>query len=387
MSRLFVGNFHFEHELAASSGGNLSAELHRMSAERVVSWISQADAGDLIWTPEPISSDFWQSLASHGLPGVRGIVDLNSVPTKVKTVVPWGWSSWTRSIGGKSVTPTDAAVRQGNSREWSHALEQQLEVALPGAARLARIEDLAESVSRSASKFGEPVDDHAWVVKANLGMAARERLLGRGPTLTPTQQNWLRRRLHDDEAVFFEPWLRRRAEVGIQWTLPPHGQGQPKLEGLTPLLCNPQGGYRGSEFSLDTGIPREWQHAVEVCEQTAKRLQAVGYWGPLGIDAAIYEDAAGTAHVRPLQDINARYTMGRLALGFRRMLRVGECGVWRHGRLEELPQLPATANSREIDLTPPLIGNKPPTHGSRLWICAAGFQPATSIKSGSANRR
>ena len=368
MPRLFVGNFDFEHELAASSGWNPSAVLRRISAERSVSWISLADDGDLIWSPEPIPDEFWESLAKQGLPRVLGVVDLNSAVATTQKVVPWGWSAWTRAIGGATARPSDSAVRQGNSREWSFALEQELGVALSGAARLERIEDFLDAVRRSASEVGEPAVDHGWVVKASFGMAARERLLGRGLTLTSTQRSWLNRRFAADGAVFFEPWLRQRAEVGIQWTVPPLGQGEPLLEGLTPLLCDSQGGYRGSEFSLGAGIPREWQHAVGVCEQAAARLQAFGYFGPLGIDSAIYEDVAGAVLVRPLQDINARYTMGRLALGFRRLLCGDERGVWRHGRPKELTPPADVEAVREIDLTPPLVGDQPPTHGSRLWI-------------------
>lgn len=250
------------------------------------------------------------------------------------------------------------------TREWSFELERQLGVALPGAARITRIEEIADVVRRSASQFGESASEHAWVIKANFGMAARERVLGRGPTLSITNERWLQRRLPSDGAVFFEPWLRRRAEIGIQWTLPKIGHGQPELQGITPLLTDKQGGYRGSEFSLDVTVPTEWQCAVDVTQQAALRLQQLGYFGPLGIDAAIYEDSSGRALARPLQDINARYTMGRLALGFRRLLRPGERGVWQHGRREEL----SGTVTREIDLTPPLIGDAPPLHTSRVWI-------------------
>ena len=366
MSRLFVGNFDFEHELAVPSGWQPSAAVRRMSAERAVSWISIAEDGDLIWTPEPIPDDFWESIAQHDLPRVRGVADGKIVRTTDCEIIPWGWSASTRAIGRSTLSPSDSAVRQGNSREWSFALEQKLGVALPGAVRLEQIEELTEAVRHSASEFGEPLTEHAWVIKANFGMAARERLLGRGPTLTAAHQRWLSRRLAADGVVFFEPWLRRRAEVGIQWTLSNHDA--PKLEGITSLLCDSQGGYRGSEFSLDTIIPREWQDTVDHCEQAAKQLQAAGYFGPLGIDAAIYEDSAGTTHVRPLQDINARFTMGRLALGFRRLLRAGERGVWQHGRIEELGPNTNSEQMREIDLTPLFVGDKPPTHGSRLRI-------------------
>ena len=62
----------------------------------------------------------------------------------------------------------------------------------------------------------------------------------------------------------------------------------------------------------------------------AQRVQQLGYFGPLGIDAMQYRDEAGAIRLRPLQDVNARYTMGRLALGFGRVLRPGWCGTWGH---------------------------------------------------------
>ncbi len=361
MRRLFLGNFHFESELAAARGWNPAASLLRMSAERVPSWIALAEEGDLIWTPEPIADSFWESLAAQGLPRV---CSLNEPPEEEFELVPWGWSPRSRMLGSRTSQPSDEAVRLGNSRNWSFELEQQLGVALPGAVRVERIEEIADVVRRSASQFGEAESEHAWVIKANFGMAARERVLGRGPTLTITNERWLQRRLQSEGAVFFEPWLRRRAEVGIQWTLPKAGHGQPELQGVTPLLTDKQGGYRGSEFSLDATVPTEWQREVEVTQQAALRLQQLGYFGPLGIDAAIYEDLTGRALARPLQDINARYTMGRLALGFRRLLRTGERGVWQHGRRDEW----SGDVTREFDLTPPLIGDAPPRHTSRVWI-------------------
>ncbi len=364
MRRLFLGNFHFESELAAARGWNPAASLRRMSAERVPAWIALAEEGDLVWTPEPIADSFWESLAEQGFSRVHS---LGEPPEENFELVPWGWSMRARLFGQHTPQPSDESVRLGNSREWSFVTERQLGVALPGAARISRIEEIADVVRRSASQFDESESMHAWVIKANFGMAARERVLGRGSKLTAANERWIQRRLQLNGAVFFEPWLRRRAEVGIQWSLPKPGYGQPKLQGITPLLTDKHGGYRGSEFSLNTIVSTDWQRAVDVTQQVAKSLQQLGYFGPLGIDAAIYEDSAGRALARPLQDINARYTMGRLALGFRRLLRPGERGVWQHGRRDEW-----TGNvTREIELTPSLIGDAPPTHSSRVMLLSA----------------
>jgi hypothetical protein len=43
-----------------------------------------------------------------------------------------------------------------------------------------------------------------------------------------------------------------------------------------------------------------------------------------------YREESGHSRLRPLQDINGRYTMGRLALGFTRILSAGWCGTWIH---------------------------------------------------------
>jgi len=53
-------------------------------------------------------------------------------------------------------------------------------------------------------------------------MSARERILGQGP-VTAADQNWLRRRIDLYGAVFFEPWVERIEEAGIQIEIPSIG--------------------------------------------------------------------------------------------------------------------------------------------------------------------
>lgn len=369
MTRLFVGNFDFEHELADPRGWRASTDVRRMLAERACSWIAMAEDGDLIWTPEPIGDFFWDQMTAAGLPRVLGVADWTAAFQPNYELVPWGWTDRISERHGSGTFRNLTAVRIGNSRRWSFDLEQEFGVALPGAARIERVEEFTAIVGCSASLLGRPVVDQSWVVKANFGMAGRERLLGRGPELSVAQRNWLHRRIQEDGAVFFEPWLPLIEEVGIQWDIPRVGVGPPELVGITPLLTDSQGGYRGSLISLEIAIPAAWQSAVEVTRRVARRLQALGYFGPLGIDSAIADDGNGREILRPLQDINARFTMGRLALGFRRLLRPGETAEWRHDLADAASRLP-TELVRRIPTSPTRIENSVARHRSELLISA-----------------
>ncbi len=370
MPRLFYGNYDFEHELADPVGWQAPSVVRRLLAERASAWIALADDGDLIWTPEEIPDSFWNELAKAGLPRVRGVTDFGALAMDNIELVPWGWSRRAMRLGQEVSHSCEAAVRAGNSRAWSFALEQELEVALPGAARLERLDDLATIVAKSAQKWSDRPDAHRWVIKANFGMAARERILGRGVLLSASHQGWLQRRFAADGCVFFEPWLPIREEVGLQFTIPPRVVGTPRLEGITPLLTDAQGCYRGSRFSRVEAVPEHWQPAVEIALRAAERLQQLGYFGPLGIDAAQHELLTGEVVLRPLQDINARFTMGRLALGFQPLLRANETGVWQHLMAENV----STADSspgrpvRIIPTTPKIVGGQPTQHRSAVII-------------------
>lgn len=88
------------------------------------------------------------------------------------------------------------------------------------------------------------------------------------------------------------------------------------------------GSWRGSGWSSER-VPTIWREAIEATRLVAQRVAAAGYFGPLGIDVMRYRDAAGQERLRPLQDLNARFTMGRLALGWRDSLPAGWSGLWR----------------------------------------------------------
>ena len=58
-------------------------------------------------------------------------------------------------------------------------------------------------------------------------------------------------------------------------------------------------------------------------------LRRVDYLGPIGIDAFVYRDAAGEPRLKPIVEINPRYTMGRVTVELMRQTCQGGAGLFR----------------------------------------------------------
>ncbi|MBC8115287.1 MAG: transcriptional repressor, partial [Candidatus Saccharimonas sp.] len=248
--------------------------------------------------------------------------------------IPWGWTDDVRRLcdkhGWLRNDPPDEAVRAANSRRFSAALEREWLCGLDFAGEATSLQEIDHLIA-----FHDP--GSRWVVKAEFGMSGRERILGCGSP-TEADRNWIEKRLASDGVVYFEPWVERLDEVGIQIDLP--RDGDPQLIAVVRMLVDERGQYAGSWFAprkeaTPTYLISPWRNATGIALHAAKRLQGLGYYGLLGIDAMRYRAADGLVRWRPLQDINARWTMGRLSLGWRRLLQPREAGCWRlglHGR-------------------------------------------------------
>jgi hypothetical protein len=386
MPRLFYGNFAFEDEL---SGRAVSGGGRRTATELAAVWIALSEPGDLAWFSGAVNPRDWREAEQLGLTPpacvssaqmlrrVTAAEPLDLYPwgwsnAAVRWGRPWGWSEvnvrWGRGHGLTMNPPPLEVVRRANSRRFSSAMEQRLGVAPDEAA-------LVTSLPELQAALGPMAQGRRWVVKADFSTAARDRLLGDGPTLSASVETWAGKRLARGEAVAFEPWLDRIAEAGVQIEVPPPGDGEPRCVGVTPLLTGPDGRYLGSRFDIVAADEHDWTAAVSAGLRVAAELQRDGYFGPLGIDAMLFRREDGSVHCRPLQDVNARWTMGRLALGFCRVLRAGERGSWLHIRWpddldgwivrlrERLP-----AGVRCVPTSPRHIGGEPVRHGTLLLI-------------------
>jgi len=398
MNRLFLGNFDFEHQLAEPARKEQTPFLRRFNSELAGIFAAVAAPGDALWTPNPLDDAWAARLRQAGLPAVECVSDQAPKLLRGRQLCPWGWSAdmleWGRRSGLVCACPSLEGVRRVNCRLFAHDLETEWGVGLPGA-RVIRAADDLEPALRVAHALAGTTAAQRWVLKSRFGMSGRERLLGRGMEVPAATLGWLRKRLQRDGAVLFEPWVERIAEAGLQFEIPPAQSDPPLLVGVTPLLSDAAGGYRGSRITHDTlAEPAEWSAAVAWGLRAAERARQAGYFGPLGIDAMRYRDAAGGEQLRPLQDFNARYTMGRISLGWRRILPAGWRGSWLHPVASGGPladrlagwesRLPAGVQL--IATSPDTAGGLPVQHASVLLLAptSASLQEAEQVVLGSA---
>jgi hypothetical protein len=330
LARVFLGNFEFEYELASPDRRPGSWPGAVRAARRALStaWVALAGTDDFVLTDVLPQRDELADLANLGWPIPRFVTDPGEIPRgDAIECIPWGWSPSIERLaaahGWHAESPGFDVVRHVNSRALRLEIEQSLGIGLEHAARVDSLDALEHAIARMGH---EP---RGWILKSNQGMAGRESFRGRGAVCDGQARHWARRRLDSTGSIVCEPLLESLGEAGIQVEIP--RTGKPCLLGVVPLMTSGSGTYRGSRIETAAEEIACWSDAARVALEVADRLRRLGYFGPLGIDAMRYRDREGRIRMRPLQDLNARFTMGLLALGFQPLVPPGGCATWLQG--------------------------------------------------------
>lgn len=240
--------------------------------------------------------------------------------TDTDALLFWGLSPSTRALMSKDRAygelPSHEAVILANDKRTSHRLERELGIALPGCTILESLDQATAWVKAQTQP---------WVIKHPMGVSGRDRTWGQGPQLEARALGWLRRQLERSSLVA-EPWVERSLERSTQLVIAPDGRWQ--LIGAVELLTDNTGTFRGHIIAPTEQAPQPLQ-SPELLAQLTSALYALGYWGPVGIDA--FEGRlGGQTLTRPLVEINARWTFGRLALELRHHAPPGWWIAWWH---------------------------------------------------------
>lgn len=208
-----------------------------------------------------------------------------------------------------SLPPTPVAVaRAVSDRRWAAARAVDLGVGLSGSRTLGSVDELRDHLAAGGA---DASPTGAWVVKAPVTAAGRERVKRIGATLDPAIATRLDRLFARHGALVFEPWLERVLDLGQPGVvlsaerhllLPPHRS-----------WCDQAGVVRGLLVDDGAALTATWRaELARVGQAVASALGRAGYRGAFVIDAMVHR-VGGALRLHPLGEVNPRLTFGLVA--------------------------------------------------------------------------
>ena len=184
---------------------------------------------------------------------------------------------------------------------------------------------------------------HKIVAKEALGLAGSNALRLFEPELLDPQRRWMTNALRGGRKLVIEPWLEREVDFSVQLEMTTAGL---KLCGYTGLVNDAKGQFQANwaEPHHHTRIPasvvarfgepanlarRILDLYASILSLLESELHRAEYLGPVGIDAFVYRTPQGDCRLKPVVEINPRYTMGRLTVELMKQAGQGSCGLFR----------------------------------------------------------
>ena len=274
---------------------------------------------------------------------------------RLRSLRPWGWSP----DGDRFLQPLQANLPAATQGGWSEAMgplyskawsanalgeflrtrpatEDWLCVPEVVGVSCATLEEVQARIAAYRDQGFEQV-----VVKAAFGASGQNQVHFFGGAFREGQSRWVENLLAEQGRAVVEPWLDKVADLSAQLDM--RASGSIRCRGWTRFFTDARGQYSGSfvqgrTAGLDTatrkflyGQGRDPRRLQRLCEDLgnwlANAMAAPGYAGPLGIDMLVYRTPDGL-RLKPIVEINPRFTMGRVALHLGRRVNSARTAVW-----------------------------------------------------------
>lgn len=293
MRRLHIANTDFEFELTETSSVSLEKSFRQNPIVHQLQFlpIVYAEKGDGLCVsdrPDPLFQDPpWHLFKDRALP--------------YDCIESWAPSKrialWARERNLTYHMPHWNIVKEVNSKAFSF---QQVDP-LPGAELIHSWDQLQTWIQR----FPNPK-----VLKTCFGLSGRGHL--HLPASLEKIEKFAMQELNNSRPLIGEPWVTRKLDFSTQWVISKHNNIT--YVGATILQNDAQGCYLGNlvgkeEIIFGTYLDHLHLHR-KIVYPTLERMQKMGFFGNVGIDAMIW----GNDVLHPIVEINARKTMGWISL-------------------------------------------------------------------------
>ncbi|MFK7823260.1 MAG: DUF455 family protein [Oligoflexales bacterium] len=318
-----------------------------------------ANEHDIVIAPKPPSKEFLSSLRKLGfkIPRFIGNQEEKMLNGPFSRIKPWGWTyqifkAWSKRYQSltdehlqdkewlKSACYQLVPLKKIASKAWAvkvqhdflNSLDQKEKKQFKTHAICPYICNTLEDFLRHRAYLSSDFND--LLVKAPYGSSGRnQRKMNSTQTLLENELNWLKNTLKSQGKVIVEPFLNKVLDLSVQLMI--RSDSSPSLLGITRFLTHKNRSYFGhilgqKLFDCKKELTRavyqkhssglsHWD-MVKKCAQFVKsQLQALGYTGPAGMDAFIFKNGTDF-YLRPLVEINCRYTMGHCAIALEKHL-------------------------------------------------------------------
>jgi hypothetical protein len=157
-----------------------------------------------------------------------------------------------------------------------------------------------------------------FTLKPRIGTSGRGRCPGRDGRVDAARFATSLARLRAAGGVLVEPWLERTLDLSAQ--LHVAGEDDVRVLGTLRQVLTAQGGPVGhagrsapdGSVDSDTRFDAELRAAARTLALAAARE---GFRGVCGVDAFVFRTSDGSERLRPIVELNARFTAGSVALG------------------------------------------------------------------------
>lgn len=257
-----------------------------------------ADEKDLVFTTQEPDPGYFARLNAFGFqPPQR----TSSAPQGAE-VQYWGKTpsleAWADDHQLVLKGPVSDAVRKVNSKAFSYTHAPKLK----GSQLLNNWEELIDWFHRTKTRK---------VLKTCYGVSGRGHFhlqnLDNPSLLEFTKREWEKRL-----PILAEPWVERVLDFSTQWYL--HRDGRKEYLGFTICENDARGHYLGTLVGVKE--PVHLKAHLQEAEHLLDCMQEEGYFGNVGFDAMVYD----RDQLQPIVEINARKTMGWVAIAIRNRL-------------------------------------------------------------------
>ncbi|MFY7843183.1 MAG: hypothetical protein ACOVOR_04130 [Rhabdochlamydiaceae bacterium] len=313
MSNLHIANVYFESELIANDLKVVEDELQKSLIYLQLQFLPflYAEPEDTIMITHPPEEEFFERLDHLGIPIPHWQFFKTPLKGEFKRVHYWGASNRIRSIVNdicpQQLLPPWDLTKTINSKAFSSLFSD-------GSLSSRLIHNKEELCHFLAS------ESYPLVLKTLMGVSGRGHFILRSKD-DPYHQDvekWAYNEWVSNRPVLGELWVERVLDFSTQWVI--EGQNQIEYKGVTICENNHRGQYCSSivgdlSYDLDPYKEKFASHITKT-KEILNDISLKGYIGDIGVDSMIFYDRKGDIRLQLIVEINARKTMGRVALSF-----------------------------------------------------------------------